>query len=296
MATVINGTDNTAATPALTGTDTDTGVFFPAANTMAFSTGGTEKVRVDSAGNVGIGTSSPVSDAKLTIGSDNTESYVFLQRSGAGRFDAAIGNTGGDILFRNGVDSSTVAGLTERMRITSGGELLVGKSLSDLATAGFRVLPNGPTYSTITSLAGSTYHLYSATSGSFRFYALENGGVANFSGNNVNLSDERTKKNIEVAGSYLDKICSIPVKLFNYKDETEGEQRTLGVIAQDVEAVAPEFVNNDGWKGTEPEDGVPLKTIYSTDLMFGMMKAIQELKATVDVQAARIAALEGTAE
>ena len=50
MPTIINGTDNTAATPALTGTDTDTGVFFPAANTMAFSTGGTEQVRVDSAG------------------------------------------------------------------------------------------------------------------------------------------------------------------------------------------------------------------------------------------------------
>jgi hypothetical protein len=50
MPTIINGTDNTAATPALTGTDTDTGVFFPAANTMAFSTGGTEQMRIDTSG------------------------------------------------------------------------------------------------------------------------------------------------------------------------------------------------------------------------------------------------------
>ena len=107
------------------------------------------------------------------------------------------------------------------------------------------------------------------------------------------MSDERTKKNIEVAGGYLQKICAIPVKLFNYKDEAEGEQRTLGVIAQDVEAIAPEFVNNDGWEGATPEDGVPLKTIYTTDMMFGLMKAIQELKAELDTVKAELATLKG---
>ena len=59
MSTTINGTDNSAATPALVGSDTDTGVFFPAADTMAFSTNGTEKVRVNSTGDVGIGTTNP---------------------------------------------------------------------------------------------------------------------------------------------------------------------------------------------------------------------------------------------
>jgi hypothetical protein len=50
----------TAAAPAITTSgDTNTGIFFPAADTIAFSEGGAEAMRLDSSGNLGIGTSSP---------------------------------------------------------------------------------------------------------------------------------------------------------------------------------------------------------------------------------------------
>jgi len=53
--TGIAGVDGSAATPAVQGADTNTGVFYPAADTVAIATGGTEKVRVASAGQIGIG-------------------------------------------------------------------------------------------------------------------------------------------------------------------------------------------------------------------------------------------------
>ena len=51
----ISGVDGTASNPAIEGTDSNTGIFYPAADTVAIGTGGTERLRVDSAGNAGLG-------------------------------------------------------------------------------------------------------------------------------------------------------------------------------------------------------------------------------------------------
>ena len=58
-----------AAAPSITTTgDTNTGVFFPAADTIGFSEGGAEAMRIDSSGNLLVGTtSSPLTSARLTV-------------------------------------------------------------------------------------------------------------------------------------------------------------------------------------------------------------------------------------
>ena len=57
-----------AALPSITTTgDTDTGVWFPAANTLAASTGGSERVRIDSSGNVQIGRTSVIQNGRLSV-------------------------------------------------------------------------------------------------------------------------------------------------------------------------------------------------------------------------------------
>jgi len=71
----------TAALPAITTTgDTNTGIFFPAADTIAFTKGGAEAMRINSSGNVGVGTTTPTNGKFEVSGVSNT---VAMAISGA---------------------------------------------------------------------------------------------------------------------------------------------------------------------------------------------------------------------
>ena len=207
---------------------------------------------------------------------------------------------------------------SERMRIDSSGNLLVGttSAQSKLTVQGFVKASNSGSYQTGTSSnfefnsnTASTLVCYFVNSSSThpnglsvnftnaspnnssdnflncsdnvgtRAQIYSNGGLANYSANNVNLSDETMKKDIQLAGNYLDKLTQIPVKTFLFNDQTDTDLN-LGVIAQDVQAIAPELVSETNW-GTEEEPKMRL-SIYQTDLQYALMKAIQELKAEVD--------------
>jgi hypothetical protein len=157
------------------------------------------------------------------------------------------------------------------------------------STIGQLALVNNSSDSGITPI---TLYNVNASNTGYRFYVKLDGGIANYSANNVNLSDRREKINFAPAGEYLSKICAIPVQTFNYIDQNLEEDGglTLGVVAQDVQEVAPELVMESDW-GTKDVPKIRL-SVYQTDLQYALMKSIQELKAIVDAQAARIAALE----
>jgi hypothetical protein len=140
-------------------------------------------------------------------------------------------------------------------------------------------------YSACTPNDGSTsFFVQGVDSSATRFKMLSNGGLSNFSANNVNLSDQREKKDIQLAGSYLEKICAIPVKTFLFNDQTDSDLN-LGVIAQDVQAVAPELVSESDW-GTKDEPKMRL-SIYQTDFQYALMKSIQELAIKVSALEAK---------
>jgi hypothetical protein len=69
---LVFGTSGAAGTPVITTSgDPNTGIFFPAADTIAFSEGGAEAMRIDSSGNLLIGTTATTGNAnntKLIVG------------------------------------------------------------------------------------------------------------------------------------------------------------------------------------------------------------------------------------
>jgi hypothetical protein len=315
----------TAALPAITTTgDTNTGVFFPAADTIAFSEGGAESMRIDSAGVVSIkntgSTADFVSETSTSLivgnGSGTQAMTVYSGTANNGALYFADGNTGdatyrGGVQYLHGSDAMRIfTSAAERMRITSGGDLCVGVTSSNSARLAATQSTSNNVLFLVNSNATTVYGMQIYYSGkvpnntgedfiycgdsSPRFVARSNGGIANYSANNVNLSDAREKTNIELATNYLDKICAIPVKTFNYIDQNleEDGDLNLGVIAQDVQSVAPELVTESNWAGKDEPKKMRL-SIYQTDLQYALMKAIQELNAKVDAQAVRIAELEG---
>jgi hypothetical protein len=153
MAITINGTtgiagvDGSASTPAVQGTDTNTGIFFPAADTIAFGEGGAEVMRIDSSGNVGIGVTP---NTKLQVYGGSGNLMKFQSSTGMGTAGEKI-----DISFTQASDvevgkisyvttstgnialafSTYASGLAERARITSGGDFQFNSGYGSVATA-----------------------------------------------------------------------------------------------------------------------------------------------------------------
>jgi hypothetical protein len=117
-----------------------------------------------------------------------------------------------------------------------------------------------------------------------------NGGLANYQANNVDLSDARTKKDIIPAASMWGKVSALEIVTYKYNDQTHDDVN-LGVIAQQVETVEPVWVDADGF-GDTPEDGVPIKTVYTKDITFAAIKALQEAMARIEQLEAKVATLE----
>jgi hypothetical protein len=297
-----------------------------AGNAISF----TQAMTLDASGRLGIGTSSPDTSTKLTVAgaitvtganSGHGASRLKLGQDNSAisqiRFYGADNSTAGILQFTGSSADGAVG--AERARITSGGYFKASNSgtyvgLTSTYHELVQTAANTIAYFANTSAtAGDNYGINisyrnadpNGTGNHFiycegdavtqRMSVRSNGGIANYSANDVNLSDRREKTNFAPAKSYLDTICAIPVQTFNYIDQNMEEDPglTLGVVAQDVQAVAPELVMESNW-GTEEEPKMRL-SIYQTDLQYALMKCIQEQQAIIEQLQADVATLKGTA-
>jgi hypothetical protein len=306
MSLILDGTnglsdvDGSAATPAIRGTDTNTGIFFPAADTIAFSEGGAESARFNSSGNLGIGTTSPtgklhvygsgeVQTLQRNSGSANNYT-LFKTESGADQAYLGFSDGGVNDFAIYNVQNGYVriaTNNTERMRILSTGEVVVGKTNNDNSTPGIGLSLQGsntaPLLKMVKTLSGGINSLVNWHNGTYV------GGIDfnNTSTSFPTSSDIRLKKNIVNAGSATEKIDQIRIVSHGWKHDAD-ELVEFGIIAQELYAVAPQAV-------TKGDDGEEIEKTWGVDyskLVPMLLKAHQEQQVMITSLTARIAALE----
>ena len=245
---------------------------------LAFGTDSTERMRIDSSGNVGIGAGSPATllhlkstgPAILTIEADSDNATetdnarIELSQDG-GLVTGSIGyadNTNSIELWNNYAENLIFGtGDTEAMRITAANRVGIG----DLAPA----------------------------------VTLDVVGSINYTGTITDVSDRRLKENVLDLSDSLNKVCQLNAKSYTLiaDRDNEEEEVELGFIAQEVQTVFPEVVKNIqkyvvDENGENTEEEINYLGVSYIQLVAPMVEAIKELKTEVDILKAKVTALE----
>jgi hypothetical protein len=259
------------------------------------------------AGNVGIGTTSPsqiLDVRKATASGDTQFNFVNSQNSSSGNtsitssiylgfFDDSNGlanankivsGKSGDYTSAPTANSflafhTTSANSTaERMRITSGGNLLVNTTTdlggsNKLQVNGVIVAVND--YISTRATSNSTqYGFVNAGDGNLYVGNVGGAAVGRFAmatGVYVATSDKNKKKDFEISNLGLDAIMGLKPTLYRMKSEN-GTQKHLGFVAQEVKEYIPQaYVQNNEFIG-----------LSEMPIIAALTKALQELKQELD--------------
>jgi len=273
---------------------------------MYWATNSTERMRLDSSGNLGLGVTPSAwrsatkaiqlsagasfqgfdngSIVATTVGSNiffnasNQAIYLnsqaatsYAQASGSHYWYTAPSGTAGNAIS-----------FTQAMTLDASGNLLVGQTSLAPATLGASLAATGIISSAVAASTNATtaYNLYSTNGGAYRFYVGMAGTVYATSTTITAISDQRLKENIRDLDDGLDVVMALQPRKFDWKEgKGQNIKNARGFIAQEFEQVLPDMIEE--WRDPAPEGEEPYKAI-NANLIPTLVKAIQELKAEFD--------------
>jgi hypothetical protein len=277
---------------------------------LAFTVDDTERMRIDSSGNVLVGTtngngvltvskSAPSTYASQTLENTSSSGYaqqIFRIGSAGGSGEAAVGYAPG-IFFAIGPTANDTTtpivfrnnNATERMRIDSSGNVLV--NTTSVVSAGklninFPSGTNGIDIKfTNVSNNGSFIGFFNSTSGLAGVISQTGATTVSY----TTSSDYRLKENIVPMTGALDKVLQLkPVNYTWKQDGLDGQ----GFIAHELQAVVPDAVV--GEKDAVNEDGsIKVQGVDTSFLVATLTAAIQEQQTIINDLTTRIETLEG---
>jgi hypothetical protein len=319
----ISGVDGSAATPALQGSDSNTGISF-GTDEVNINTDGTTRATVDSSGRVLAGTSSTSENCRLVVSgrsaSGTDQGVVFIQRGSSGPGVVANGSGIGEIIFSDsdgnqaaridcladatwgagGNDypgrltfSTTADGAsspTERMRIRNNGRMLFGQQVFDNGLLNVGNYTNGDKYGIEMrpSADNATPFAFDNAAGTLVGSISTTSSATSYN----TSSDYRLKENIVPLTGAADRLNQLQVHRFNFI--ADPDTTVDGFIAHEAQAIVPECVT--GEKDAVDDEGNPVyQGIDQSKLVPLLTAALQEALAKIETLETKVAALEGGA-
>ena len=276
-----------------------------ASGSHVWATNNIERLRIDSSGNVGIGTSSPRGQLSISnnVAGSVVDSTLHFGYSAADYYGFRIINTSnpsntaaGLLRFQRG----TVLNWTDALIINNNGSLLVGTSTLPVSSELLAVVSSqaSPVAVFKTDYGAAAQPLYcwnSATTGDNKLieFATETSATVrglidyNRGAGQVRYnvtSDRRLKSNIQDSESALDILNQIKVRSYAWSET--GYNITHGFIAQELNEAVPDAVKI----GDDGEEVVDTWAVDNTKLVPVLTKALQEAIAKIETLEARLAA------
>ena len=291
---IVMATNGTTDTQIISGVN-GSGSYLP----LNFYTNNALSMTIDTANNVGIGNSSPSTFGRFVVQDSGSGNGTITAISSTASNAIYIKNTGTEARFNynDAYPMTFYTNNTERMRIDSSGNVLVGTTtqiidellgVNQAAASRPAILAKAATTGTAAIRTVKVTNVNNSTQIHLAFaYNNGNNGNGAIAGNGdsqaafVTFSDSRLKKNIEDLPSQLDKINALRPVEFDYIKSGEHQ---IGFIAQEVREVYPDLV-------AAGEDEM-LTVIGLGKTEARLIKAIQEQQTIINELKTRIEALE----